>query len=82
MFLAGDGKPGPDHAVVIADLAKFCRAHSSTAIVSPMSKTIDPIAMAMAEGRREVWNRIQGHLYLSDEVLLKHIEITGESSPQ
>ncbi len=35
-------------------------------VVSPVSKAVDPLAMAMAEGRREVWNRIQQHLHLPE----------------
>jgi hypothetical protein len=31
-----------------------------------VSKAIDPLAMAMAEGRREVWNRIQSYLHMAD----------------
>lgn len=47
---------------VLADLARFCRANESTFHV-------DPRAHAVAEGRREVWLRIQKHLQLSDEQL-------------
>jgi len=67
VFLDGDGNLGPEAKAVFDDLRKFCRATSSTAMVSPISKTIDPLAMAMAEGRREVWNRIQAHLYVNDK---------------
>jgi hypothetical protein len=42
------------------------RTQSSTAAVNPLTRSVDPLAMAMAEGRREVWNRIQAHLNLSD----------------
>ena len=52
--------------IVLADLKRFCRAETSTAVVSPVSKAIDPLAMAMAEGRREVWNRIQQYLHMAD----------------
>lgn len=69
-FLNQDGKPLPDAEAVLADLRRFCRVTSSTAVVSPISKSIDPIAMAMAEGRREVWNRIVAHLYLEDKTVL------------
>lgn len=69
VFLDGDGNLGPDAAVVMADLKKFCRASSSTAMVSPISKSIDPMAMAMAEGRREVWNRLMAHLHIDDKVI-------------
>jgi len=47
---------------VLRDLAKFCRANATTFHV-------DPRAHALAEGRREVWLRIQHHLRLSDEDL-------------
>lgn len=66
-FLDGNGDLGPDAKVVMADLKRFCRATTSTVMVSPVTKTIDPIAMAMAEGRREVWNRIMAHLYIEDK---------------
>lgn len=47
---------------VLADLAKFCRAHVSTFHA-------DARVHAVAEGRREVWLRIQQHLQLTDEQL-------------
>ena len=49
---------------VLADLAKFCRAHETTF-------HLDARAHAVAEGRREVWLRIQRHLNLTDEQLWK-----------
>jgi hypothetical protein len=52
----------PFGAKVLADLAKFCRAQEST--FHP-----DARVHAVAEGRREVWLRIQQHLNLSDEDL-------------
>lgn len=48
--------------VVLKDLAKFCRANVSTFHE-------DPRAHALAEGRREVWLRIQQHLQLSPDDL-------------
>jgi hypothetical protein len=69
LFLGEDGL-NADGQRVLADLAKFCRANSSTAVVSPISRSVDPIATAMAEGRREVWLRIMAHLYLEDRVVI------------
>lgn len=66
-FLDADGNLTPDAILVLDDLRRFCRATGSTVVVSPVSKTIDPLAMAMAEGRREVWNRIQAHLYVNEK---------------
>jgi hypothetical protein len=70
LFLDQDGNIRNDADIVLADLKRFCRATGTTAIISPISKTIDPLAMAMAEGRREVWNRIQAHLHIEDKVVL------------
>lgn len=53
---------GPRAEEVLRDLAKFCRAHASTAHA-------DPHMAARLDGRREVWLRIQSHLKLSDDEL-------------
>jgi hypothetical protein len=55
---------GPYSDTVLRDLARFCRAHSST--FHP-----DPHVRCQLEGRREVWLRIQQHLQLDDEALWK-----------
>ncbi len=47
---------------VLEDLARFCRAHKSTAHA-------DPYIAARLDGRREVFLRIQEHLRLSDDEL-------------
>lgn len=69
LFLREDGTLNPDAQVVMTDLRKFCRADGSTAMVSPQTGSIDPIAMAIAEGRREVFNRINSYLHLSDSTI-------------
>lgn len=52
----------PNTELVLRDLAKFCRAHQSTAHV-------DPHMAARFDGRREVWLRLQSHLNLTDDQL-------------
>lgn len=47
---------------VLADLAKFCRANETCF-------QVDSRAHAVAEGRREVWLRIQTNLRLTDKQL-------------
>ena len=47
---------------VLSDLAVFCRANDSCF-------DADPRLHAVAEGRREVWLRIQRHMNLSSEEL-------------
>lgn len=68
-FTNGMGALTRHGEIVMADLAKFCRVHSSTATM--VDGKIDPVAMALAEGRREVFNRIQQYLHLDDETLFK-----------
>jgi hypothetical protein len=53
---------------VLADLARFCRAHATT-------YHDDPRKHAVLEGRREVWLRIQQNLQLSDDQLYALYEI-------
>ena len=48
LFLEGDCRAHPSAEVVLADLKRFCRADTSTVVVYPVSKAIDPLAMAMA----------------------------------
>lgn len=54
--------PSPDVEVILKDLAKFCRAHESTAHPNPH-------VAARLDGRREVWLRIAEHLNLPVEDL-------------
>jgi hypothetical protein len=53
---------GPVAEKVLRDLARFCRAHESTA--NPNTHIA-----ARLDGRREVWLRIQAHLKLSPDKL-------------
>ena len=64
--------PGDGHAeTVLADLALFCCAAETTA--APLADgRIDPMLMAIGEGRRQVWNRIIGYLSI-DYALLGQI---------
>jgi len=68
----------PSGAQVLADLKRFCRAHASSVIVSPQSGMIDTHAMAVNEGRREVFLRIASHLHLNDADLLRIKEETQD----
>jgi len=52
----------PGGKELLADLAKFCRAHDSTFHQ-------DPRIAAALDGRREVWLRIQHHLNLDTQTL-------------
>lgn len=69
VFMDNEGRITRDGEIVLADLRRFCRATGSTMVVSPVSKTVDPIAMAMAEGRREVWNRLMAHLHVDEKTV-------------
>jgi len=55
---------------VLADLAKFCRAHEST---------YHPQFSDQLDGRREVWLRIQQHINLTDAQLWELYKGKGEN---
>lgn len=66
---------------VLDDLRRFCYADKSTIKIN--SSGVDPIAMAVAEGRREVWMRITAAMAASDEDvfnLIRAEESHGRSS--
>lgn len=68
------GNLTPAAEIVLADLRKFCRATTSTTVVSPVTGNVDPIASAQAEGRREVYLRIIQNLLVSDQDLYRVAE--------
>ncbi len=59
--------------VVIKDLARYCDAYRTTVKVAP-GGSIDPMACAVAQGRRDVWLRVQAMLRLPDEAVLQAME--------
>lgn len=65
-----DGKLTVNGADVLRDLAKFCKAHEPTTRVSPVTRMVDPLAMAQTEGRREVWLRLMWHLKMDEADLI------------
>lgn len=74
MFLGDDGKLTQDGEAVLADLARFCRLHRSTSVVSLTTRQTDVPATFQAEGRREVILRILGHLHVDDADLVRLTE--------
>jgi hypothetical protein len=48
----------PAGEIVMRDLAHYCYARKPTLTVSAVTKQSDALAMAFAEGRRDVFNRI------------------------
>lgn len=64
------GPDTPAHKAVLEDLARFCRANTSTF-------HSDPRLHAVLEGRREVWLRIQNHLNLTPAQLCSLLEKEG-----
>lgn len=70
-FMA-DGQFTKDGEDVYKDLAQFCHFFRTTAKQSPAGN-MDPIASAMAEGRREVFLRILAQLGLSETAIIEQI---------
>lgn len=69
-FLDEFGNPTKDGEIVLRYLSKFCHARRSTLKRSPVTGMADPLAMAHAEGRREVWNLLVEHLHLQDRFIV------------
>lgn len=57
-------KTNPDASIVLADLARFCRATESTF-------KADDRLHAVLEGRREVWLRIQKYINMTQDELFE-----------
>jgi hypothetical protein len=74
LFLGDDGKLTREAEIVISDLARFCRLHRSTTVVSTVSRQTDVPASFQAEGRREVILRVLGHLHVDDADLVRLTE--------
>jgi len=75
LFIGDNGELNEHAKLIMEDLASFCRAHSSTAVMSPATKCIDPLASMLAEGRREAYMRIDQMVHLPDRIV---VEPAGE----
>ncbi len=69
LFRDNDGQLNMPARAILTDLPRFCYATRPTIKVSPTTGQVDPYAMAVAEGRREVWLRISEYLKLDDRDL-------------
>lgn len=58
-----------DGEAILVGLAHFCHARRSSIMVSPQSGQVDSHAMAVAEGRREVF------MWLADKARVSDAEI-------
>lgn len=68
-YRGADGELTLAARTILLDLQRFCYATRPTIKVSPTTGCIDPYAMAVAEGRREVFLRINEYLKLDDRDL-------------
>lgn len=59
---------------VLRDLAQFSGAYVTTTKFSPITRTVDPLASAVAEGRRQVFLHLMSRLRLDTEEILKEME--------
>jgi hypothetical protein len=69
----------PTGEVVLQDLAKYCYANQTTLKVSPVTRITDPYAMAFAEGRRDVFNRITAMCNLNSTQIDRIINARSEN---
>lgn len=69
LYRSDEGELNLPARLILTDLQRFCYANRPTIKVSPTTGNVDPYAMAVAEGRREVWLRITEYLKLDDRDL-------------
>lgn len=74
LFLDDRGGLLPDAEIALADLKRFCNGAKSSIRLGG-DGNVDPYAMAVAEGRREVWNRINAYLYIDDKTVTNLTEM-------
>jgi len=72
LLMDNQGNLLPDAAVVMQDLSVLCCAHNTTLRIGQGG--IDPYATIYAEGRREVWLRIQKMLNIDDRALQRQLD--------
>lgn len=70
LFLGDNKELKPDAEIVLRDLRTYCRA-SGIIGYRTTEGAIDPLAMANANGRREVWDRLLEFLYLPDRKIVE-----------
>ena len=71
LLLDHNERPTAETMILLRELSRFCYANKPTAKISPRSGNIDPLAMAIAEGRREVFLYILNILNTDDAVFDK-----------
>lgn len=69
IFKSPGGDLNPMADIVLADLARYCYANKPTLKVSQVTQQSDALAMAFAEGRRDVFNRITAMCNLQPDEL-------------
>jgi hypothetical protein len=77
IFKTREGALTDPAMVVLRDLERYCYAHKPTLKVSHVTGQSDPLAMAFAEGRRDVLNRIKAMVNLTPEQLTRIAEAKG-----
>lgn len=74
VFLSDRGDLMPDAEIVLADLKRFCNAVKPSSRLDGQNK-IDPYALAIGEGRREVWDRINAYIHLNEKTVQNLTEV-------
>lgn len=78
VFPMVEGEPAGDVRIVLADLAKFCGINKPPLVVSPITRTTDPVATGVAIGKHEVYRRIEAMLLMPKRSRYQIEESTDE----
>jgi hypothetical protein len=72
-FKTHGGEYSASGVAVLRDIGQFCGAYKSTVKQNTVG-SIDPLAMAYAEGKRAVYLHMQRRLRLTDDQILNMME--------
>lgn len=60
-----------DAEIVLNDLRRFCKINRPILVVSPVTRTVDPLGQVYAEGKREVALRVLNYLKVDEADFIK-----------
>lgn len=81
-FIGHDGRPNPVADEVLADLRRYCGVQKGGIVISPVTRTADPIATAYRAGQRDVFLRIAGYIGIDEAQLKERQHVHAESDSQ
>lgn len=78
LFMPKDDALSISAMAVLTDLKRVCGVMSDSTTMYDGNGKIDPLKMANAQGRREVWLYVMQQLHVPDEIVFKMFETNND----